>query len=456
MNIMNLKEELLTGKKKLGVWGLGYIGFSSIAYFARAGVTCIGTDVSEQRVNDVNNGNVTIPNLKFWLGFDTSVLAKHKQMSATKNWQELIQPDVAVHLITIPTEMHGKPYHDILTDVVRKISEFKNLKMDHPPLVIVESTLTPTVADSIVIPLFKEYGVEVGKDLLLGIAPRRDWFTSPDKTLELLPRVVGGTNPETTQLMADVLGIICKTIIKAPDHKHASIVKSIENAYRQLEITFANQLSQAYPDMDMTAVLQMAGTKWNIGSYHPSFGTGGYCIPLAPQYVLEGAKFPEKLTLLHESMKTDFSQPQVVAESVVKRGAQKVAVLGLAYTGDLKVDVLSPAKTICKHLKEKGIDVKVHDPYYSPEEVQKLVGCERISFPEGLADRDCILIVSPHRIYKFTNKKDIANYIGNLKLVLDNMGIWRDLKLPPHIKYHEAGTAHWLSHNHDENRLSAN
>ena len=180
---MNLKEELLTGKKKLGVWGLGYIGFSSIAYFARAGVTCIGTDVSEQRISDVNGGNVTIPNLRFWLGFDTSVLAKHKQMSATKDWKELIQSDVAVHLITIPTEMNGKPYHDILKDVVDKISGFKNVKMEHPSLVIVESTLTPTVADSIVIPLFEKDGLKVGKDILFGIAPRRDWFTSPDKTL---------------------------------------------------------------------------------------------------------------------------------------------------------------------------------------------------------------------------------------------------------------------------------
>ena len=206
--------------------------------------------------------------------------------------------------------------------------------------------------------------------------------------------------------------------------------------------------------MDMMSVLQMAGTKWNIGSYHPSFGTGGYCIPLAPQYVLEGATHPEKLTLLHESMKTDFNLPQVVAESVIQRGAQKVAVLGLAYTGDLKVDVLSPAKGICKYLKEKGVDVKVHDPYYSSEEVQKLVQCERISFPEGLEDRDCILIVSPHRVYKFTKKREVEKFLGNTKLVLDNMGIWRDIKLPAHIEYFEAGTAYWLSHNHHENRLS--
>ncbi len=441
---MNLKKQLKTGHKKLGIWGLGYIGFSSTAYFARAGVTCIGTDISERRVDDVNNGRVTIPNLDFWLGFNTKPLAENKRMQATTNWQELINKDVAVHLITIPTEMGGKPYHDILIDVINKISQFKNIETEQPPLVIVESTLTPTIADSLVIPLFENNGLKVGKDILLGVAPRRDWFTSPDKSLKTLPRVVGGTTSETTDIMAGVLGIICDTIIKAHDHKHAAIVKSVENAYRQLEITFANQLSHAYPNMDMTNVLEMVGTKWNIGTYHPSFGTGGYCIPLAPQYVLEGAKHPEKLTLIKESLRTDFSQPELVANSIVNRGASKVAILGITYTGDLKVDALSPAIPIIKNLKNKGIDVKVNDPYYKEEEVLKLTNCETIKFPEGLEDRDTILIVSSHMKYKFTDTKKILKNLTNTKLILDNMGAWNDIHFPEEIKYYEAGHANWL------------
>lgn len=439
-----LSEQLKTGEKKLGVWGLGYIGFSSITHFARAGVTCIGTDISEQRVKDVNEGKATIPNLDFWLGFDTTHLAKDGRMRATTEWQNLIHPDVAVHLITIPTEKDGKPYHDILKDIVRKLSHFKNVQTDHPPLIIVESTLTPTVADNTVIPLFKENGLEVGKDILLGIAPRRDWFTSADKSLQKLHRVVGGTTPETTVLMADTLGIICENILHAHDHKHAAIVKSIENAYRQLDITFANQLSLAYPDMDMTSILKMVGTKWNVETYHPSFGTGGYCIPLAPQYVLEGAKHPEKLTLLKESLKTDFAQPEEVVSSLMRRGVQKVAILGIAYTGDLKVHILCPAIPIAKMLKQRGIDVKVHDPYYNKEEIMQHTGCETMEFPESLADRDTIILVSPHMIYKYTNTQRIVNNLNNVRLILDNMGTWNDLKFPSTLQYFEAGNANWL------------
>lgn len=365
-------------------------------------------------------------------------------MKATSNWEKLIDKDIAVHLITIPTEMNGKPYHDILKNVINKLCEYKNVKTDHPPLIIVESTLTPTVADDILIPMFKKSGLGVGKDILLGVAPRRDWFTSADKTLKNIPRVIGGTTKETTQLIDDVLSIICDTIVQASDHKHAAMVKSVENAYRQLNITFANQLSAAYPEMDITNVLKMVGTKWNIETYHPSFGTGGYCIPLAPQYVLEGAKYPEKLTLLKESLKTDFSQPQVVVDSILKRGAKKVAILGITYTGDLKVVVLSPAIPIAKILKEKGVDVKVNDPYYSEEEIKNFTGCKTLDFPQGLSDRDTVLIVAPHIKYKHTSTQEVLKNLKNTKLILDNMGIWNDVKFPEEIEYHESGDANWL------------
>jgi len=441
---MNIKEELRAGNKKLAVWGLGYIGFSSIAHFAKEGVSCIGTDVAVNRVDDVNNGKATIPNLDFWLGFDTRPLARDGKMRATTDWKEAVKADVAVHLITIPTEMNGKPYHDILIDVIEKLSSYKNISCERPPLVIVESTLTPTVADNLVIPLFRKNGLEVGRDILLGVAPRRDWFTSADKGLRMLPRVVGGTNAYTTQVMADVLGIICKNIIPAKDHKHAAMVKSIENAYRQLDIAFANQLTLAYPDMDMTSILKMVGTKWNVETYHPSFGTGGYCIPLAPQYVLEGAKHPEQLTLLQASLKTDFTQPEKVVESIIKRGVRKIAVLGIAYTGDLKVHTLSPAFPIIRKLRENGIDVKVHDPYYNEEEIKKLTECPSVVFPQGLSDRDCVIVVSPHMQYRYTHKNDVVSNLQSAKLILDNMGVWNDISFPPPIQYYEAGHANWL------------
>ncbi len=273
-----LRKRLLNGDRKVGVWGTGYIGFSTMANFAANGVACLGTDVIQSVVDTISQGRVPIPNLEYWLGFPVEPLVKSGMMRATTNWKELINEEIAVHMIAVPTEKDDKPWDDALIDVTEKISTIADHKVKDAPLVIIESTLTPNRTNEVVIPLLREKGLKIGEDIHIGVAPRRDWFISPEKNLKNLPRIVGGTTPETTEMMIDVLGIVCDRLVPAPDHRHAEIVKSIENAYRHVEITLANQLSLAFPDIDMVEVLKLVGTKWNIGTFHPSLGTGGYCL----------------------------------------------------------------------------------------------------------------------------------------------------------------------------------
>jgi nucleotide sugar dehydrogenase len=382
--------------------------------------------------------------MEYWLGFDVAPLVKSKLMYATLNWEELIRPDVPVHLICVPTEIAGKPYDAILMDVMSKlVNTYKKNKPLSPPLIIIESTITPNRIDTLVIPFIEKKGLIVGKDILLGVAPRRDWFVSPDKTLETLPRVIGAADQYTTDFMGDVLGIVCHEILKASDHNHACIVKSIENAYRHLDITFANQLSLAFPHLNMVEILKFVGTKWNVGTYHPSFGTGGYCIPLAPQYVLTGAKNPEALTLLKSALDTDFGQPKKVAESLHQRGLRNVGILGLAYTNDIKVETLSPAIAIAKELKKLDVNVKINDPLFTKDELRNVVDCDTFEFPTGMNEFDAILLVSGHLHYVSLPYNKITSNLNNCKFILDNMGFWKDIKFKD-IEYHEAGDAYWL------------
>jgi nucleotide sugar dehydrogenase len=337
------------------------------------------------------------------------------------------------------------PYDGVLIDVVEKLSSFNKKSIKSPSLIIIESTLTPNATEQTIIPAFDKKGMKVGKDILVGVAPRRDWFISPEKSLKNLPRVVGGTTPETTALMQEVLGIVCDTILLAKDHRHAELVKSIENAYRHVEITLANQLSLAYPDIDMREVLSLVGTKWNIGTYHPSFGTGGYCIPLSSQYVLSGTKNAEKLSILNSAIDTDRNLPFMVAEAVSENGARNVGILGLAYKGDLKVHTLSPTLRIVAYLKEKGIAVKVHDPYYTAGEIKQICDAETFRFPDDLGQFDTILIVADHRDYQAISRNRILSNLKKCKLILDNVNIWNEFNLDEMgIEYHVAGTEHWL------------
>jgi nucleotide sugar dehydrogenase len=440
-----LRRELLEGKRKIAVWGTGYIGFSTMANFAAEGVTCVGTDVSEQVVSTINSGKPPVANMEYWLGFDTKYLVDSGMMRATQDWKELMNPEFAVHMIAIPTEKEDKPWDGALADVINKISA-NTLKSRSAPLIIIESTLTPNKTDQLVIPTIQKNSLTIGKDIFLGVAPRRDWFISPEKNLRSLPRIIGGTNPETTELMKDVLSIVCDHLVPAPDHRHAEIVKSVENAYRHMEITLANQLSLAYPNLNMIEVLKLVATKWNVGLFKTSFGSGGYCIPLSSQYVLEGAQKPEYLTLLKDTVATDGMMPGLVANHIADRGFRSVGIMGLSYKGDLKVHVLSPAIRISKRLVERGLQVKVNDPYYTPEEIKRLTGAETFIFPEGLHEFDCVAIVAGHRIYKAVPEPKLLGYLKNCKLVLDNLEeTWKGFDLrSAGIDYHIAGDRDWL------------
>ncbi len=438
----NLREQLLNGDKMVGVWGLGFIGYSSMANFALAGVRCIGTDVDEYKVDCVNKGSVPTPNLEYWLGFDPAPLSATKMMRATIDWTELIDKDIAVHLICIPTEKGDKPHLDILQDVIIKLSRYQEVRS--VPLVIIESTLTPNTTDNLVIPLLEKEGLQVGKDILVGVAPRRDWFVSAEKSLRTLPRVVGGTTPRTTDAMKDALSIVCDTVLPAKDHRHAELIKGIENAYRHVEITLANQLTAAYPDVDMRDVLRLVGTKWNIGCYSPSFGTGGYCIPLSSQYILAGTKTPSELSILQAAVGTDRGIPAKVADAVIAGGAKHVGILGLAYKGDLKVHTLSPTLRIAERLRGE-IAVSINDPYYSPKEIGRICSVPSFDFPSGLAEFDTVLIVADHRLYTSVNRSKILSSLTNCKRIIDNTGIWQEIDFANHgIEYKLAGRENWL------------
>ncbi|HEU0020308.1 MAG TPA: hypothetical protein VFR55_01345, partial [Dehalococcoidia bacterium] len=320
--MMELKKSLLEGSKRIGIWGVGHIGYSTMSHFAESGVHCVGYDIEPRKVAEINRGEIPIFAMDYWLGFDPEFLYRHGVARATTDYQELMAPDVAVHFICIPTERNGEPFLEPLEDVCHKlIDAVKNKSFSEPPLIIIESTLTPGTTDHFVIPRFQAAGLAVGKDVLIGCAPRRDWFSSTDnKSLRTIPRIFGGADPATSAAIQQVLSIVCASLVPAPDHMHAEVVKSIENAYRHAEVALAFELSRAYPSLDMRTVLELVGTKWNVGTYFPSFGVGGYCIPLSSHYVIQGAEHPEELTLLRQTVKVCEQQPLLVGQALLKSG----------------------------------------------------------------------------------------------------------------------------------------
>jgi len=438
-------ESLLSKQASIGVWGIGYIGCSTMAYYAEAGIKCIGVDVDASRVDTLNRGEIPVPGLEAWFDFETEPLISKRLMRATTDTAEVLNQKVPVHFICVPTERDGRPELSILETVIDQIAAAIKNDSTFSPLVVIESTMTPGTTDKLVIPLFQSHGLIVGQDLLLGVAPRRDWFVAKGQSLRNLDRICGGFDEESSEETLSVLGIVCQTLHQASSYKVSEIVKCVENAFRHMEITLANQLSLAYPDHDIRELLRLVGTKWNVGTYHPSFGTGGYCIPLSSQYVLEGAQAPQELTLLAETLQTDTAIRGRVAESVISRGCKRVGVLGLSYRGNLKVSILSPTIGIVKALLDRKIEVKVCDPYYGDEEIRHQTGAFTFSFPSDIQEFDALLITADHQEFASEESREALLNLPIKPLILDNYGLWSDWKLREHgFEYYQAGEANWL------------
>ena len=437
---MNYKQLLKSKKSKIAVWGTGYIGLSTMVYFSKKKIKCVGYDVDSSKIKKINSGVLPLADLSKWFGFDIKKLVKQNYLKATSNYKDLVTEDFIVHFIAIPTERNGKPFYKPLINVLGKIANI-NQNSKNPPIVIVESTLAPKVTDKKIIPFLKKKKLIVGKNILLSIAPRRDWFIDGGKNLENLDRVYGSTDKSSTKVTKDVLSIVCKKLHLASSYKVSEMVKSVENAYRHMDITLANQLSLAFPKDNIREVLKLVGTKWNVEAFHPGLGAGGYCIPLSSRYILSQVKNISKLSLLRETIKTDDSMGKLIANSIAKKGFKNIGVLGLSYKGNLKVSVLSKVIPLVKFLIKKKLKVKLFDPYFSKQEIYKAVKIKTFNFPQDLTRFDCLIVAVDHKEFKI-QKKVLEKHLKNCKLIIDHDGAWKKYNLKNN--YHLSGDHGWI------------
>jgi len=403
---------------KIAVIGTGYIGFSTLAWFSMAGVECIGTDIDQDKVDKINRGEIPIQGIEAVL---PEGLWNPDLVTATTDWGKVVHdPSIDAFFIAIPTERDGKPWWKPLRDVVGKL-----IVGGLDPLVIIESTMAVGTVDKYV----KRHLNNIV------VAPRRDWFTEPSRNLKTLPRIVGGTSEEVTDRAVEVLSVVCDELVRCT-YREAELVKAYENAYRHLTCVLAQQMALAYPNMNVRHVLKMGGTKWNIEPLYPNvFGCGGYCIPLAPKYILEGATEPKELGLIREAVKTD---DEIVNIFSSLKG-YSVGCLGLSYMGNIKVHVLSPLIRLLSVLES----IKVSDPLYTDDEITRITGCETFRFPDNLGEFEVVLLLSAHDQYRDVDVSELIEKTKGCKLIFDNTGLWKDINFK--CPYYLSGQPGWIN-----------
>ncbi|MEW5761072.1 MAG: nucleotide sugar dehydrogenase [Candidatus Thermoplasmatota archaeon] len=438
MNIVELEASLKNHEKKLGVWGCGYIGFSTMVAFANEGISVIGYDINKNVVRAINNKEHLIKDIDIFFGMKYSELISEGLIKATYNVEDMYEKRIFADFIAVPTEKDGKPHVDPLKDV---LGNLRKIYKKRKGTIFIESTLYPSCTNELIIPYMEKDGLKLDKDYYLVVAPRRDWFTVGEgKTLKNLPRIFAGASKKSAEIGKNVLSLICSNLLNAESCENAEVVKAVENAIRMVDIALCYQLTIAFPNLDMRKIFELAGTKWNVNTYYPNIKCGGYCLPLAPEYLILGAKLPKALTILKSAIETNEKMPSLIVKKL--QDYNKIGILGLSYKENIKVHQLSGSLALVEKLKDK--EIKINDPLYTDEEIENIAGRKAFKFPDELDNFDAIVLATPHDYYKRIKKSVIVKKLSKVKFIFDAHGFWKKLKLPKSCVYKILGSANWL------------
>ncbi|MEM6781419.1 MAG: nucleotide sugar dehydrogenase [Pseudomonadota bacterium] len=416
---------------KIAVIGLGYVGMPlALALATHYNVT--GFDVDSERVNELKEG------------FDRNREIRQGELRAssclfTSELQDIA--DSNVYIVTVPTpvdEENNKPDLSIVEAASKSIAGI--LKKDD--IVVYESTVYPGVTEDICGALLeKESGLKCGTDFYLGYSPERINPGDTKHTVKTITKVVAGQTPEITDILAD---IYAKTndgnIFKAANIKTAEASKAIENAQRDINVAFVNEVTKIVNELDLSVydVLDAAATKWNFLKFTPGL-VGGHCIGVDPYYLAQCARDlghdPE--VILAGRHTNDTMGAYFANRLMRKMGEGKKDVLILGFTFKENINDIRNTKVIdvYKTLADAGHNVIVHDPHANPEEVETHYNVElSANMPVGQTFDAVILAVS-HKSYQQMGEAAIKGLLKPNGLLYDLKGLWRSHNFDPSIQY---------------------
>jgi UDP-N-acetyl-D-mannosaminuronic acid dehydrogenase len=386
MNLVELKQKVQSKDARLAVIGLGYVGLPVACLFADAGFDVLGVDVKSERVAKINAGELPMDGHEPGLAEMLSRVVRAGTLRATTAYDDLRDRDVITISVETPVDEQHIPRYVALRSVLRALGSV----LKAGALVIVESTIAPGTMARVVKPLLEASGKRVNEDFYLGHCPER---VMPGKLLANLrgvSRVCGGETPETAEAMIALYRHIVQADLDPADCVTAELVKTTENAYRDVNIAFANQVALICEAVggDVWRVRELVNKSPGRNMLYPGAGVGGHCIPKDPwllsyQAQQEGVQVP----LIAAAREVNESMPMHVAtlleaalaEAETSLAEARILVMGYAYLENSDDTRHSPSAALVAHLRERGVEVVIHDPYvpaYQGDLWARAQGCD--------------------------------------------------------------------------------
>jgi UDP-N-acetyl-D-mannosaminuronic acid dehydrogenase len=397
MNLRALRQRIENKTAKLGVIGLGYVGLPVACLFAEAGFDVVGVDVKAEQVAKINAGVSPIEGNEPGLAELLTDIVAAGRLRATPDYEDLRDCDVITINVETPVDENHVPRYAAMRCALRDLGPV----LKEGALVIVESTIAPGTMATVVKPLLEEAsGRRMNDGFHLGHCPER---VMPGKLLANLrgvSRVCGGETPETAETMIALYRHVVEADLDPSDCVTAELVKTAENAYRDVNIAFANEVALICEAVggDVWKVRELVNKSPGRAMLLPGAGVGGHCIPKDPwllSYQAREQGAPVRLIpaarAVNESMPLHMADllEDALAEAGKPLAGSRVLVLGYAYLEDSDDTRNSPSAVLVARLRALGAEVVVHDPYvpgYQGDVLAMAEGCDAVVVMVGHTD----------------------------------------------------------------------
>lgn len=396
---MEVYENMLDRVDKLAVVGLGYVGLPLAVAFSKR-LDVIGFDLSEAKVSQYRSG------------FDATgeigdALLAGSAADFTSDPDKL--KEARCFIVAVPTPVKSGNVPDL--KFVRNASRLVGRALTRGAVVVYESTVYPGVTEEVCIPILEEEsGLRLGEDFKVGYSPERINPGDQVHRLETIVKIVSGNDPEALETVARLYELIIEAgVHRAESIRVAEAAKVIENAQRDINIAFMNELSMLFNQMDIdtSAVLRAAETKWNFLPFRPGL-VGGHCIGIDPYYLTykaEDTGYHSKIILAGRHINDGMGKyvAQHVIKLAIRQGIDlmkaKVAVMGLSFKEDCRDIRNSKVIDIIRELQDYGIRPMVADPHVDPKQAYEEYGIELSDMSE-LSGIQIAVVAVAHREFK--------------------------------------------------------
>lgn len=398
---------------KIGIIGLGYVGFPLACLFAKK-YPVVAFDINSARVQALGRGE----DATLEVSPENIAKALQNNMLCTDKVEDL--RDCNIYIVTVPTPVNENNYPDLRP--LESASATVGSVISDGDIVIYESTVYPGVTEEVCAPIIEKVsGKKLNEEFFLGYSPERINPGDKEHTVEKIKKITSGSTEATAEIVDSLYNSVLENgTYKASSIKVAEAAKIIENSQRDVNIAFMNEVAMIMNALgiDTLDVLEAAGTKWNFLPFKPGL-VGGHCISVDPYYLIQKAQFHGILPrIMTESRRVNDAMGSYVASRVVSnmnlRGIRvkdsKVLIMGFTFKENCPDIRNTKVINIYQSLLSYTDNIEIYDPWADPTEAQKEYGVKIVKEFDKINEKkyDAVVLCVAHSEFQKIDLKSIT------------------------------------------------